>query len=538
MNKFDNEVLSNGENKRTDSKEVQHKKMTKKQIMDYIGFARFKNRLYTLRVVKTLLATLAVAFITCGVTLILTKLDVWDVSPWLSIPFMLLAGAITFLCVFLPLSVNDKKLARTLDEKFSLKERMQTSYENADNHSAMSVLLRQDLKSKTDQISTNKIKARGLAVYIIAAVIGVATLITGLAIRQKKEEAPPPPPPPAVEVWELTEEQEIALNGFAAAVRESDMVSPAREELVAKIEELIISLKATKNEEVATEKILLCVTEMDLITYNTGSSGAIYNALIVKETAFARELARALTRKEQPAYVGKMTDALTSLKHRYDGLEVPTEEQQKAMKIDTLDLLTSVVKDVEDALEESGVDENDTLYKMIDDLLTLDDGERMGLSLVLDIFEIIGYEPAKGEIENLWSTLLVTRDIYLELSRQRVNYDAGYGASDGIRELFGLPVIEREDLSSERPKGEDGEGSEGDENKDGAGGYGPGEILGTDELVYDKDYQKTIITYKIYSEYKEIMEKLYGEEIDGEIKLPPEIEKYLDLLLNGYEGEK
>jgi hypothetical protein len=76
---------------------------------------------------------------------------------------MALVGAITFACVFLPLSVNDKRLAIKLDEKFSLKERMQTSYENLSNHSEMSVLLRQDLKRKTEKISSSKIEGRALA---------------------------------------------------------------------------------------------------------------------------------------------------------------------------------------------------------------------------------------------------------------------------------------------------------------------------------------------------------------------------------------
>jgi hypothetical protein len=172
------------------------------------------------------------------------------------------------------------------------------------------------------------------------------------------------------------------------------------------------------------------------------------------------------------------------------------------------------------------------IYKMIEKLLKLDDGERMGISVVLGIYDIIGYGPAKGEIENLWSTLLVTRDIYLELEAQRANYDIGYGASDGIRELFGFTLPVREDLSSERPKDESTEEEEYDQQES-AGGYGPGEILGTDELIYDKEYNQSIITFKIYSKYKEIMEKSDFTEEQKKI-----IADYFELLLNGYEGEK
>ena len=171
----------------------------------------------------------------------------------------------------------------------------------------------------------------------------------------------------------------------------------------------------------------------------------------------------------------------------------------------------------------------------------------MLLSMVSSIINIVGYAPAKGELENLWSTLLVTRDIYVELSSQRENYDVGYGASDGIRELFGITVPQREDLSSERKESDDDSSEEDDDLVEGPGGYGPGELLGTDELIYDKEYNQSIITYKIYTKYKNILEKLYGKEVEYEnengeisvrIELTPEMEKYLDLLLHGYEGEK
>ena len=531
LNQFNKESFSDIEN--VEAKTApQRKNMTKEQVMEYIGFTKFKNRLLTIRLVKSLLLTVGLSFVACGVTLILTKQGIWEFSPWFSLLFMALVGAITFACVFLPLSVNDKRLAIKLDEKFSLKERMQTSYENLSNHSEMSVLLRQDLKRKTEKISSSKIKARGLVICILIAVVGLGTLIAGIAVKKKEEAPPSPPPPPVVEIWELTTEQELALKSFATEVSESDMVSPAKEELVAKINELISTLKATTNEDDAYEAILLCVAEMDLITFNTGSSGAIYKALITKETAFAREIARALTRREKYAYDQKMSDALISIKHKYDGLEVLTKEQQNEMKIDTLDLLTKIDSDLKLALSESGVNKSDTLYKMIEKLLKLDDGERMGISVVLGIYDIIGYGPAKGEIENLWSTLLVTRDIYLELEAQRVNYDIGYGASDGIRELFGFTLPVREDLSTERPKDESAEEEE-DDKQESAGGYGPGEILGTDELIYDKEYNQSIITFKIYSKYKEIMEKSDFTEEQKKI-----IADYFELLLNGYEGEK
>ena len=543
MNKFDKEILSNGENKQIAPK----KRMTEKQVLEYIGFTKFKNRLLTIRLVKSLLLTLTVSFIACGVTLILTKQRVWDASPLWSILIMLLCGGITFPCIFLPLTVNNRKLAKMLDSQFALKERMQTSLENADNYSPMSVLLRRDLKEKTSKISSSKIKAKDLFVYIILAVLGLATLISGLVVKQVKDPVEPPLPPPVIEVWELTAEQEAALISIAETVEESDMVMPAKEEIALKVRALVTELKSITDEDEAIDAILLSVAEIDKITDETGSSRALYYALSKKETAFARELARALTRKEKSGYDQKMSDALSSLMHKYDGLEVITKDQQTEMKNDTHDLLIKVVADLTSSLEESGVNKSDALYKMIEKLVKLDDGEHMGLSMVSSIINIVGYAPAKGELENLWSTLLVTRDIFVELTSQGKNFDVGYGASDGIRELFGIPLPQREDLSSEKKESDDDPSDKDDDLVEGPGGYGPGELLGTDELIYDKEHNQSIITYTIYNKYKNILEKLYGKEVEVEgengeitvkIELPPEMEKYLELLLYGYEGEK
>lgn len=553
LNKFDEKVLSDSGKKQVTNK-LQHQEMTKKQIMEYIGFTKFKNRLTILRIVKSLLLTFGVAFFVGGLTLILTMLNVWEISPWFSLLFMALTAAITFVCVFFPLSVNDKKLAIKLDEKFSLKERMQTSFENVENNRPMSVLLRHDLKKRTGKISSSKIKAKGLIACIAVAAIGVVTLMIGLGIVavtlityvigliNTPADIPQMTPPSVVEVWELSGEEEAALQGFATMVETSDMVSPAKEELVSKINELITKLKATTNKDEAEAIVISAVLDMDLITYNTGSSGAIYTALRNKDSAFSREIARALTRKEQNIYRLKMEDAYIALTHKYASVEEPTKDQQTAMNLDTIDVLAKTIETVNLALAESGVDPSDNLYKCIYEMVNSNDRGLVSAKFMLEDLSL-SYKIVMPQLHSdVWETIMVQTQIYDILLEQNKNYEIGYGASDGIRELFGLQVPTREDLSSESPRDED-ESIPEDEKQEGAGGYGPGELLGTDELIYVKEYGNTIITYAIYNNNKEQMIKIFEIEIkdeNGEVikTIPPEMEKYFKLLLDGYEGEE
>ncbi|MBO5338826.1 MAG: hypothetical protein J6A96_03915 [Clostridia bacterium] len=530
MNNFDTENQSVNENNKNNLMN-----MTEKEIKEYIGFAKFKKRLLAIRLLKTLLATLAFAFIACGVMLIITKLDAWDISPWFSLLFGFGAGAITFPCVFLPLSFTDKKLAYRLDEELSLKERMHTSLQNLDNNSLMSVLLRQDLKKATEKIKAKRIKARGLPVYIAVAVIGLATLITGLAIKQEKVEPPPPPPPPQDEAWSLSMEDELAIKEIIKAVEDSSMVSLAKEELVGKMNELLTALKQEDNYEDARNLVADCADEMDKITYKTGSSGALYDAIKAKNTPFTREIARMLTKTDKTKYEIKFSDAIDSLKHKYEEFEEITPEQQKEMKEDTMLLLSFASLDVLSALAESGVDSSDTLYGYLESLITINKNGVYGIKTIGEKMEVFNYGWASIQLEGLKDTTL-KNNIYEELLSQNQNYSVGYGASDGLRELFEIAVPQREDMTSEDAEEDDDSGVEEDEDKNAAGGYGPGLILGTDELIYDKENGQTIITQEIYQKYKEIMNNHFANE-DGTV--PEEIKKYFDLLLKGYEeGEK
>lgn len=541
MSDFDNKFQSVNEKKKF---EVVNKgmsaKMTEKEIKEYIGFTKYKNRLLTIRLVKTILTTVSFAFLAGGLALILTKLEVIPISPWFSLLFMLLGGAIAFPCVFLPLSITDKNLAYKLDEEFLLKERVQTSLANMNNNSAMSVLLREDLKNVTSEISSKKIKARGLPVYIAVAAISLVVLIAGLAIKQDKpttEQAPPPPPTDVK--WELTVEQEIALEEIIKSLEESEIEEQAKAELVQMVRALIVDLKSISNESIAIERITTCVTDMDEITDKTGSRVAIYKALKSKETVFSRELARAITKQDKDSYLVKINEALDSLKHKNDMLEEPTEEQQKAMKDETLTLLRFSAEDVLLALSESGVDPSDELYKLIYTLVTLDDNGVYGITPIADMLEILKYRFASIQLDALKDTMLVQQNLYAELERQNVSYNAGYGASDGIRELFGLPTVSRVDNSKE-PKPEDDEETSDDEQKPSDGGYGEGLIIAGGEIVFEEDFDHTKVTLEIYQKYEEKMLTIFGvENENGEIVLPPEMQEYLELLLNGYkEGDK
>ncbi len=533
MNNFDKEFQSVGENNLNEvGKKSYRGNMTEKEIKEFIGFAKFKNRLFSIRLIKTILTTLAFAFIACGVVLILTKLDVWNISPWFSLLFMALAGAITFPCVFLPLSFTDKKLAYKLDEEFSLKEKMHTSLANLDNNSPMSILLRQDLKEATEKIEARKIKARGLPVYIAVAVIGLATLITGLAIKQEKP-TPPPPPPIDDAGWSLSDEQALAIEELILAVDKSNMVSPAKEELVKKMEDLLVSLKATDDYGVACDLVLACVEDMDEITYKTGSRGAIYEAIKSKDTEFTRELARMLTRTDETRYFIKLHDALNSLKHENEKLEEPTAEQQEAMKNDTITLLSFASIDVISALEESGVDSSDSLYSLLYSLITFNKNGIYGVGTIGEKLGNLKYGWASIQLDSLKESMIVN-NIYAELARQNENYSVGYGASDGLRELFDIAKPQREDLTEEEKGEGEGSGAEEDDDQSGAGGYGPGLILGTDELIFDEEHKQTIITLEIYQKYEEIMKK--SDFTPEERKA---IEQYFELLLKGYEeGEE
>ena len=145
----------------------------------------------------------------------------------------------------------------------------------------------------------------------------------------------------------------------------------------------------------------------------------------------------------------------------------------------------------------------------------------------------INYRAAVGTSEQGEIFFLLGDKIYQELDKQNKNYSVGFGASDEIREMFGLPPVNREDNTNEKKPTDVDDPDNKDEEGNHGGGYGDGDVFGSNDAIYDRDENTHIKYGQVLDAYYQIMTNSnYTEE---EKKA---IQSYFEILYRGLEEEK
>ncbi|MBQ8546458.1 MAG: YrzE family protein [Clostridia bacterium] len=499
----------------------------------YLGFGKYERKLKQARCIKSLLGGLALSFLVGGILLLLMKINEWQINPVIILSSMVGAFLIAFLPIFLTHRINDKKVAKAIDEKFGLKERASTAIEYLDDDSDMNVLLRNDVRSIVEGIDARAVKAfKLITIYICAFVLGLTMLIVGVAYPTKDDNAGSDTSEEENNtIFVLTEEQKDRLNEIKASVEASDMEETAKQEVVEEIQSLTLVLDTVQMlKSDAIDLIKLTTEKIDKITDETGSQSELYTALKNQDSAYTREFARLLTKYDWEKHLIKRADIQELFRHKDFGSDVADLDQ---IELDTIIALNNASTQMKKALENSGVDASDPLYDLLYRFTYESDptnketkGEGLyGTQEIANEMEYLSYRWAQNRLDDLFSIL--GEDIYRELDAQNVNYSVGFDASNDIRSLFGLPKVNREDNSKE----EDEETEKDKEPPEGAdGGLGDGNVFGSDDAIYDKEELNHIAYGEVIDRYYIIMGNAeYTEEQKAKIQ------KYFETLFRGLE---
>ncbi len=498
----------------------------------YIGLGKYERRLKCARTVKSMMMGLTLSFIALGILLLLFKLEILNIHPAIMAVASVGAFPIGFLPVFFLIRIDKKKIARELDKRFGLKERVGTSVEYLEDDSEMSILLRNDVREKIKDIDAKEIKAyRRMPLFVCAVVLGLTMLLTGALYPRAGAEDNTETDPDASILFELTEEQRDRLNEIKTRVENSNMEAEARDKAVAEIENLIIVLgNIAMSRKDALDLVKLTTSKIDKITDDTGSQSELYESLKKQDTPYTREFARLITKYDWEKFLIKRDDIRALFVHKDFGSEVADMAQ---IKLDTKRTLELSSNEILKALEASGVNKNDKLYSLLykftmenDPKHKQTDGEGLyGTKETAKEMEYLSYNWAQKRLDDLFS--IVGEEIYRELDLQNQSYSVGFGASNDIRSIFGLQKVIREDNTEEEAE-EDTEEKLPPEGAD--GGMGEGSIFGSDDAVYDKEHQSHVA-------YGDVIDKYYI--LMGSTEYTPEqkemIQKYFETLFTGLE---
>ncbi len=495
------------------------------------SFVRLKTVSLILCIFVALICALSVGMLVAGTLILHTKLEIISLSATNSILIGLAALLVSGAAVFFLLYRSDKALARMLDRRFGLQERVQTMMAYRSKKEAIYELQREDAEAAVERIPLRGVRIRFIWAYVLGLVIS-ALVFVGAAAYTPVE----PPPPPVVEVpFEITEIQIAAMEELIEHVSTSNMSSPYREDMAltlgALLDELIAATTISER-DTAVDKAL---AEMKEQTDSSSSALEIIEALWNSGSDTVKPLAEALNYyvwqkgSEWDEYVAELSDARVGYVHPDSTQAAPDMDK---MTSDIAARLSSDSTAIMLALARSGIASTDALYLAITQLASMD-GEVKGLSTLSVLAPNIGYTALEGEIDALFSAL--TPVIYTATEQNSVNTSTGEYAMKQICILFehAFPMFERPVLrdTSTETGGDTGESGGGN-----MGGIGTGTVYGSDDLVLDPYTDK-------YVEYGTILDKYYalmfGKTEDGDYTEEEiaALKKYFEILYGGFEDQ-
>ncbi len=510
------------------------------------NFLRFKERLNKLLIIRSLMVGGAAGFGFGGLCLILAKLDILGFAPIWS----LLIGILLFLTAggtfyFLGRR-SEADVARDLDARFDLKEKLQTMVAYENEQSDMIELQRQDADDSLAEIDINEYKIKGLWIYLTALCVSFAVLVAGFFVPNIWARNQNPP-------FSLSDYQIAGLEELIRYVEKSRMEDEFRVPMADELKELLADLHEVDNENDMRVELAEAMAAICHITYESSNATEMLDLLWDTDDRYLRYMAKWLdtsswSSPDEGDYAERLVEYLYILlgeeSDDSDGESddeesvALTDEEKKANLAAVLD---AMCRKIEIALDASVVPEDDEIYAAITALFFADDGaEHPGLLTVYTQMASLDYEQSRAAVTD---TLYGIYDqMYQAISVQKINANVGEYTMTRLASLFPVPVPE-----FERPgfvkRGESVEGNKGDRGDDDDeggnhdGGIGEGATFGSDDYVLDPLTGKYVKLGELIGRYYDLMdEKLENGSYTEEQK--EIIRKYFALLYSGIKDEK
>ena len=494
-------------------------------------FLKFKERQDQLRVIKSAMIGGAGGLLIGGLCLIFTKLDLLGFAPIFSLLIGVLAMVAAGLIAYFSLDVSDKRLAKELDEKFDLKEKLQTMLEFEGESGEMLTLQRRDANRSLAGVQVEQLKIEKLWIYLTALSVAAAVLLTGFLVPNiwKKNQNPP---------YRLSQYQEAGVLELIRYVGASEMEPQYRDMITAELQIMLEDLRSVDNENAMRATLARSMAVICAVTYDSSNSTEILNVLWNTRDKYLRYMAKWLDTSasyDEGDFAEGLIEYLVILAG--DEESELTEEERKTAVAAALD---GMVRKYEIAFKDTGVSENDPIMAALDRLFYSEaEGER-GLSLINADISELGYDQAKAEVNSAFYAIY--EEMYSAILAQKINANVGEYTMTRLASLFSVPMPEFERpnfvKNGESVEGSKGESDDKDDKDNGnhGGGAGEGATFGSNDLVLDPLTGKYVTYGQLIDTYYGVMyERLENGSYTEEQK--EMILKYFALLYSGIEEE-
>ena len=434
-------------------------------------FLKFKQKMQTARLLKSVLAGLAGGGLTGGISLMLSRLALLPFPPLVSLAIGGGVCLVTAVLFFFLLRTSDKKLAENIDERFALQERVQTMIAYETEQGAMLDLQRQNAEDALSKVPTKKFKIKRLWIYLTALCIGVMTVAGAFLVPDKRNQTEPPKP------FAITAMQVAGIEELIRYVDNSTMEEVYREQISDSLEKLLSDLRLATTEPEMQVALTESMSNISACTYASSSLTEILNALWATEDAYAKGLATLLNTSawKEPNwgdFAEKLTEYKQSFRHQpIEGESIPEETELGETLLQKLDI--SVLK-INVTLQQSKITQTDSLYVTVAQFATKQQEIAKNAQ---------PYNDSLASIDKALDD--ASQATYEVISQLKINSNVGEYTMTKLATLFPVPLppFERPNLTEQNNQGtaEDKTNDKGPSD----GGIGEGATFGSKDLILD-----------------------------------------------------
>ncbi len=492
-------------------------------------FKRLVRRAKILTIVKSSLIALSVGAFCSGILLFLTTHNIIPLPSYFSFIIGASLLAISFVLSYLLLRKSERDIARSIDGQYSLSERVRTMLEYRDFEGAIYELQRDDTEQMLSGVKLSSFGTRRLWIYITAAALSLAMLVTSVLLIPRSE----PQKTPADSPFSLTKLQLVAMEELISYVEGSNMQEPYKDNVALSLRDLLASLKLA---ETMAERDSALKTAVDKIYSETDSSSSaveIIDALYKFGSPEVKTLAYAVNHyswqrgKEWESFTERMTALREVFVHSDSLSDSPNEEK---MTSETKINLASVSDSISLSLARSQISSDDIFYVALLSFAERSGDDTLAYGLGALAESDFNYTALQNQLDRSFISFNLELSNAIEVLSD--NITVGEYAMTRLSQLFNYSIPKLK-----RPENQGSSSSDGSEGGDGSGGgggaIGSGTEFGSDDLVLDPFTGEYVEYGEIFNKYYTIMfNKLQGDYYTDEEKAA--LEKYFDILYGGF----
>lgn len=483
-------------------------------------FNKFKSKVKKEHLVKSIIIGASLSAIVIALLAIIFKRIPLNVHFLIYILLsIVLAAGLTFMLYKL-LMPTDEKIAKRLDKTFALKEKVQTMVVNKDKtrYNPILKMQKEDAEKSLSEISPKNLPFKLSYIYYVFAIIAILFVATSCVVPTAPAKDKPGPGSfpgsddvPASVIpgsGDLTsgsgegEGNGGEISDIYDLIDSSNAEDKVKDGIKDVLHELEEALQNASSKEEMEDAVKDAIDKIDKVVDDANSKEEIGVCLTQESNSNLVDLGYALIDGD----IDGIESALDSLENEF--IDLSGKE--------LIDDLKDVASQIEDALNNSGVDEDDELYVAFKHLLD-------SLNEIAESLENSSMTEANAKDAIHEAIEKAKEEIIQDVTLQNNNEELGEKVKEALEQFL-------EELENTEPGEDDGDGDgeeqEGDEddkkddpeNPDDGDEENPDnpDVPGDGETIYGSN--DTIYSDSGHSEYGDVLDDYYDKIVDEESK--------------------